>query len=74
MYFVCTREEDDCKKLYGGAWGYYHNRQAAVDAVHRNVTDMHETIYVLSALKQRILSSFVMNTRTILGRSYDTMS
>ena len=45
MYFVSTREEEDCKKLYGGAWGYYWNREDAVDAVHRNVTDMHETIY-----------------------------
>ena len=45
MYFVSTREEDDCKELYGGAWGYYWNRDEAVDAVHRNVTDMHETIY-----------------------------
>ena len=45
MYFVSTREEEDCKDLYGGAWGYYWNREDAVDAVHRNVTDMHETIY-----------------------------
>ena len=45
MYFVCTLEEDDCKELYGGAWGYYWNRKDAVRAVHRNVTDMHETIY-----------------------------
>ena len=45
MYFVCTREEDDCKALYGGAWGYYWNREDAVDAVHGNVADMHETIY-----------------------------
>ena len=45
MYFVSTREEDDCKELYGGAWGYYWNRERAIDAVHRNITDMHETIY-----------------------------
>ena len=45
MYFVSTREEDDCKELYGGAWGYYWRREDAVRAVHRNVTDMHETIY-----------------------------
>ena len=45
MYFVSTREEDDCKELYGGAWGYYWRKEDAVRAVHRNVTDMHETIY-----------------------------
>ena len=45
MYFVCTREEDDCKELYGGSWGYYWNREDAVRAVHGNVADMHETIY-----------------------------
>ena len=41
MYFVCTREEEDCKELYGGAWGYYRNKEDAIDAVHRNVTDIH---------------------------------
>ena len=45
MYFVCTREEDDCKELYGGAWGYYWSRDEAVDAAHRNMTDMHEALY-----------------------------
>ena len=45
MYFVSTREEDDCKELHGGAWGYYWRKEDAVRAVHRNVTDMHETIY-----------------------------
>lgn len=52
MYFVSTREEDDCKKLYGGAWGYYWNREDAVDAVHRNVTDMHETIYPYAIIER----------------------
>ena len=44
MYFVLTREEDDYKNLFGGAWGYYWDLESAIDAVHRNVTDMHETI------------------------------
>lgn len=39
MYFVLTREEDALKEPYGGTWGYYSNPEAAVDAVHRNVTD-----------------------------------
>ena len=52
MYFVSTREEDDCKELYGGAWGYYWNRDEAVDAVHRNVTDMHETIYPYAIIER----------------------
>lgn len=45
MNYVCTREEDDCKELYGGAWGYYWTRDEAVDAAHRNMTDMHEALY-----------------------------
>ena len=52
MYFVLTREEDDCKALCGGAWGYYWNRENAVDAVHRNVTDMHETIYPYAIIER----------------------
>ena len=52
MYFVSTREEDDCKELYGGAWGYYWNREEAIDAVHRNVTDMHETIYPYAIIER----------------------
>ena len=34
-----------CKELYGGAWGYFWNKESAVDAVHKNATDMHESIY-----------------------------
>ena len=45
MYFVSTLEEDDCTELYGGAWGYFWTKESAVDSVHRNMTDMHETIY-----------------------------
>lgn len=52
MYFVSTREEDDCKELYGGAWGYFWNKESAVDAVHRNVTDMHETIYPYAIIER----------------------
>ena len=52
MYFVSTREEDDCKELYGGTWGYYWNREEAIDAVHRNVTDMHETIYPYAIIER----------------------
>ena len=52
MYFVSTREEDDCKELYGGAWGYYWRKEDAVRAVHRNVTDMHETIYPYAIIER----------------------
>ena len=52
MYFVCTREEDDCKELCGGAWGYYWNRDEAVDAAHRNMTDMHEALYPYAIIEQ----------------------
>ena len=52
MYFVCTREENDCKELCGGAWGYYWRREDAVRAVHRNVTDMHETIYPYAIIER----------------------
>ena len=52
MYFVCTREEDDCKELYGGAWGYYRDREDAVRAVHKNVTDIHETIYPYAIIER----------------------
>ena len=52
MYFVSTRDEDDCKELYGGAWGYFWNKESAVDAVHRNVTDMHETIYPYAIIER----------------------
>ena len=45
MYFVSTREENDHNARFGGAWGYFWDNATAVDAVHRNVTDMHETIY-----------------------------
>ena len=45
MYFVSTREENRHKDLFGGAWGYYWDKASAVDAVHRTVTDIHETIY-----------------------------
>lgn len=51
MYFVSTRE-DDCKELHGGAWGYYWNREDAVEAVHRNVTDIHETIYPYAIIER----------------------
>ena len=55
MYFVSTREENDHKELFGGAWGYYWDKASAVDAVHRNVTDIHETIYpyaIIECLEQ----------------------
>ena len=52
MYFVSTREEDDCKELYGGAWGYYWRKEDAVRAVHRNITDMHETIYPYAIIER----------------------
>ena len=52
MYFVCTREEDDCKELYGGAWGYYWTRDEAVDAAHRNMTDMHEALYPYAIIER----------------------
>ena len=52
MYFVCTREENDCKELCGGAWGYYWRKEDAVRAVHRNVTDMHETIYPYAIIER----------------------
>lgn len=45
MYFVLTRGEQDFKEPFGGAWGYYWDLDTAIEAVHRNVTDMHETIY-----------------------------
>ena len=45
MYFVSTRGENDHKDLFGGAWGYFWDKTSAVDAVQRNVTDIHETIY-----------------------------
>ena len=58
MYFVSTREEEDCKDLYGGAWGYYWNREDAVDAVHRNVTDIHETIYPYAIVERLVPGLF----------------
>ena len=45
MYFVSTREEDDCKELYGGAWGYYWNRETAFKAVCENWGDIHNGKY-----------------------------
>ena len=41
MYFVCTREEEDCKELYGGAWGYYWNKEDAFDAVCADFARMY---------------------------------
>jgi hypothetical protein len=52
MYFVLTREEEDFKESFGGAWGYYWDLETAIDAVHRNVTDMHETIYPYAIIEQ----------------------
>lgn len=52
MYFVLTREEEDFKELSGGAWGYYWNLEDAIDALHRNVTDMHETIYPYAIIER----------------------
>lgn len=52
MYFVLTREEDDYKNLFGGAWGYYWDLESAIDAVHRNATDMHETIYPYAIIER----------------------
>lgn len=56
MYFVMTREEEDFKESFGGAWGYYWNLEEAINAVHRNVTDMHETIIlrIQSPRKRRL--------------------
>ena len=48
----CRREEDDCKDLYGGAWGYYRDGKDAVRAVHKNVTDIHETIYPYAIIER----------------------
>ena len=58
MYFVSTREEENCKELYAGAWGYYWNKEDAVSAVHRNVTDMHETIYPYAIIERLELGLF----------------
>lgn len=52
MYFVLTREEKDLKDLLGGAWGYYWDLETAIDAAHRNVTDMHETIYPYAIIER----------------------
>ena len=52
MYFVLTREEKDFKESFGGAWGYYWSLEEAIDAVHRNVTDMHETIYPYAIIER----------------------
>ena len=52
MYFVLTREEEDFGEECGGAWGYYWNLESAIDAVHRNVTDMHETIYPYAIIER----------------------
>lgn len=52
MYFVLTREEEDFKESFGGAWGYYWNLEEAINAVHRNVTDMHETIYPYAIIER----------------------
>ena len=51
MYFVCTREEKDYINLRGGSWGYFWHREDALDAVHRNVTDIHEAIYPLAIIE-----------------------
>ena len=52
MYFVCKREEDDCKELFGGALGYFWDKESAMDAVHRNATDMRETIYPYAIIER----------------------
>ena len=52
MYFVCKREEDDCKELFGGALGYFGDKESAMDAVHRNATDMRETIYPYTIIER----------------------
>ena len=52
MYFVSTQKETDHQKLFGGAWGYYWDKASAVDAVHQNVTDMHETIYPYAIIER----------------------
>ena len=52
MFFVSTVEENDYKILEGGAWGYFNDLESAIDAVHRNVTDMHETIYPYAVIER----------------------
>ena len=69
MYFVSTREEEDCKDLCGGSWGYYWRKEDAVRAVHRNVTDMHETIYPYTIIERLELGLSVLNRIYSLGQS-----
>ena len=53
MFFVSTVEENDYKELFtGGAWGYFNDLESAIDAVHRNVTDIHETIYPYAVIEE----------------------
>lgn len=33
-------------------WGFYTNKQSALDALHNNVTDMWETIYDYAVLEE----------------------
>ena len=45
MYFVSTREEDDCKELYGGACEFFTDRETAFKAVRENCGDIHNDKY-----------------------------
>ena len=52
MYSVSAREENDCKKLYSAAWGYFWDKESAVDTLHRNMSDMHETIFPYAIIER----------------------
>ena len=52
MYFVSIIERKDYKKLFSGSLGYFWDRKSAINAVHRNVTDMHKTIYPYAVIER----------------------
>ena len=52
MFFVSTVEENDYQILEGGSRGYFNDLESAIDAVYRNVTDIHETIYPYAVIEE----------------------
>lgn len=65
MWFVTVVEkmdDDECASRYNDygfvptgeqrTWGFYFNREDAVDSLHRNVTDMHEFFYNYAVIEE----------------------
>lgn len=49
MYFVTSYDDKDCCRQ---TWGFFEEKETAVQAAHENWGDMHETVYPFVVVEQ----------------------